>query len=151
MLLCIFGQTGFTQKITDGNNHFAIKLLNKLANDNSNSFFSPYSISTALFMTTGGAKGQTEKQMLDVLSQPLNTPEFHEQFGQHIVLVEKKEKIQLNIANSLWMQKGFKFQQAYIELLNKAYKAKLNECNFAVNPDQEAKKINGSRVKPNQK
>ena len=142
IFICFIYQVNFAQKITEGNNKFAIKLLNRLANANANSFFSPYSISTALFMTTGGAKSQTEQQMLKVLEQPMNTPEFHNQFGQHIALVEKKEKIQLNIANSLWMQKGFKFQQAYIDLLNNAYKAKLNECNFAVNPDMEAKKIN---------
>jgi serpin B len=142
IFICFIAQLSFGQNITEGNNKFALNLFQKLANGSDNTFYSPYSISTALFMTTGGAKSETEKQMLDVLCQTGNTAEYHKKFGEHIALVEKKEKIQLNIANSIWMQKGFKFQQPFIDLLNSAYKAKLNESNFASNPDGEAKKIN---------
>jgi serpin B len=130
------------QNITEGNNKFAINLLQKLASATDNTFYSPYSISTALFMTAGGAKNETQNQMLSVLCQKENTPEYHQKFGEQIALVEKKEKIQLNVANSIWMQKGFKFLPNYIDLLNKAYKTKMNECNFAANADNEAKKIN---------
>jgi serpin B len=141
-LLLIIAHFTIAQTITDSNNKFALNLFQQLANKTGNVFYSPYSISTALFMATGGAKSQTEKQMLDVLGQTENTLAYHQKFGEHIALVEKKENIKLNIANSIWMQKGFKFQEPYINLLNKAYKAKLNESNFAVNPDAEAKKIN---------
>lgn len=130
------------QSITEGNNQFAINLLHKLANSTGNTFYSPYSISTALFMTTAGAKGQTEKQMLDVLKHNLNTAAYHQLFADHSAKVEKKEKIQLSIANSIWMQKGFIFLPAFINMLEKVYKSKMNECNFAANPDAEAKKIN---------
>jgi serpin B len=136
-----FLQISKAQNITEGNNKFAMNLFHKLANNSSNVFFSPYSISTALFMTAGGAKSQTETQMLDVLCQTENTQAYHQKFGDHLSLVEKKEKIKLNIANSIWMQKGFIFRQDYIDLLSKAYTAKLNESNFKINPDQEAKKI----------
>jgi len=136
-----FAQLSKSQSITEGNNKFALNLLQLLANSKSNAFYSPYSISTALFMTTGGAKTQTEKQMLDVLCQTENTLSYHQKFGQQLTLVEKKENIKLNIANSIWMQKGFKFQPNYTDLLSKAYKAKLNESDFKTNPDGEAKKI----------
>jgi serpin B len=142
IFVCLFTNLIIGQSITEGNNKFAINFLQKVANSSTNAFFSPYSISTALFMTTGGAKAETGQQMLNVLYQPENTPEYHKKFGEHIALVEKKEKIQLNIANSIWMQKGTKFLQDYIDLLNNAYKAKINECNFKDNPDAEAKKIN---------
>lgn len=145
ILFMIFFLSGINitaQSITDGNNQFAINLLHKLANSTGNSFFSPYSISTALFMTTAGARGQTEKQMLDVLKHNNNTAEYHQSFADHLAKVEKKEKIQLNIANSIWMQKGFNFLPAYTSMLEKVYKSKMNECNFAANPDAEAKKIN---------
>jgi len=131
-----------SQSITEGNNQFALKLLPQLANSSSNAFYSPYSISTALLMATGGAKSETEKQMLNVLCQKDNTLAYHQKFGEQISQVEKKENIKLNVANSIWMQKGFKFQPDYVELLNKAYKAKLNECNFKTNGDGEAKRIN---------
>jgi serpin B len=138
---CLISQSLISQSITEGNNKFALSLLQQLVNDTQNAFYSPYSISTALFMTAGGAKTQTEKQMLDVLSQSENTLAYHQKFGEQITLVQKKENIKLSVANSIWMQKGFKFQQGYIDLLDKAYKAKLNECNFKTNADAEAKKI----------
>jgi len=122
--ICLFAKISFAQSITEGNNKFALNLLQKLANSEGNTFYSPYSISTALFMTTGGAKGETEKQMLSVLCQTENTAAYHKKFGEHIALVEKKEKIQLNIANSIWMQKGFEFKQPYIDILTNSYKSK---------------------------
>jgi serpin B len=131
----------YSQNITENNNKFALNLLQKVANTSENCFFSPYSISTALFMTSSGAKGETEKQMLDVLCQNGNTPDYHKKFGEHLNLVEKKDHIQLNIANSIWMQKGFKFQQPFIDILSNSYNSKLNECNFGGDPDAEAKKI----------
>jgi serpin B len=137
-LACI----GFSQNITESNNQFALNLFHTLANSSSNTFFSPYSISTALFMTTGGARNQTETQMLEVLCQSENTDAYHKKFGEHIARLEKKENIQLNIANSIWMQKGYKFYPSFIDLLNNAYQAKLYESNFSANPDGEAKKIN---------
>jgi serpin B len=142
IFVCLFTNLIIGQSITEGNNKFAINFLQKVAKSSENAFFSPYSISTALFMTAGGARNQTEKEMLDVLVQTGNSAEYHKQYGEHLALVEKKEKIQLNIANSIWMQKGFIFQKEYVDLLNNAYKAKLNECNFKANPDAEAKKIN---------
>jgi len=140
--ICLMAYLSSGQSINEDNNKFAIKLLQKIANTSDNSFYSPYSISTALFMTTAGAKNETEKQMLSVLSLESNTSDYHKKFGEHNALVEKKDKIQLNIANAIWMQKGFKFQKSFIDILSSAYKAKLNEGNFASNPDAEAKKIN---------
>jgi serine protease inhibitor len=54
-----------------GNTDFALTLYGKLKDDQNatapkgNLFFSPYSISTALAMTYGGARGETQKQMAD--------------------------------------------------------------------------------------
>jgi serpin B len=139
---CLLAYASQAQNITEANNKFALNLFQKLANTKSNVFFSPYSISTALFMTAGGARSETEKQMLGVLGHTENSASYHKKFGEHATLVEKKEKLQLSIANSIWMQKGFAFQPSYINLLQQAYKSKLIESNFAANPDAEAKKIN---------
>jgi len=132
----------FGQKVTDGNNHFALDLLQYIANDSANTFCSPYSLSTALFMTAAGAKSESEQEMLDVLCLSENTPSFHKQFAEQISLIEKKRNIKLNIANSIWMQKGFDIQKSYVDILAKAYKSKLYESDFATNADLEAKRIN---------
>jgi serpin B len=128
LIIVQFTLITFGQKITEGNNHFALDLLQFIANDSANTFCSPYSLSTALFMTAAGAKHETEKEMLQVLCLPENTTGCHKQFVGHMALVEKKKHIELNIANSIWMQKGFDFQKSYVDILAKTYKSKLYAC-----------------------
>ncbi len=52
----------------------------KLKKQEGNLFFSPYSISTALAMTYAGARGNTEKQMADVLHFELDRERLHPAF-----------------------------------------------------------------------
>ncbi|MCI5118423.1 MAG: serpin family protein, partial [Candidatus Electrothrix sp. LOE1_4_5] len=49
--------------LVQDNSAFAMELYQKLRASDGNIFFSPYSISTALAMTYGGARGNTEKEM----------------------------------------------------------------------------------------
>ena len=53
--------------LAQGNNAFAFSLYRALASERGNLFYSPYSISLALAMTYGGARGETESQMADTL------------------------------------------------------------------------------------
>src|SRR5262245_14489226 len=62
--------TGDMQTIADGNNRFAIDIYGKLREKEGNLFFSPYSIHTALTMTTTGARGSTRDEMVKVLHLP---------------------------------------------------------------------------------
>ena len=50
-----------------GVNGFACSLYGKLAKDNENLFFSPFSLGSALAMTAEGARGETARQMGEVL------------------------------------------------------------------------------------
>ena len=47
-----------------GNNQFAVDLFGKLRTEQGNLFFSPYSLSSALAMTSAGAKGDTLELVL---------------------------------------------------------------------------------------
>ncbi len=51
----------------EGNTAFAVQMYRELDAREANLFFSPYSISTALGMTYAGARGNTAKEMKDVL------------------------------------------------------------------------------------
>ncbi len=51
-------------KIVQDNNAFAIDLYHRLASENGNLFFSPYSISSVLAMTYSWARGRTEEEMV---------------------------------------------------------------------------------------
>ena len=68
--------------IVQGNNEFALDLYRRLASaGSSNLFFSPYSISSALAMTFAGARGETEREMANVLGYPMGQQNFHSKFA----------------------------------------------------------------------
>lgn len=61
-----------TSPIIAGNTAFALELYGKLREQPGNLFLSPYNISTALAMTYGGARGETEKQICTSTSRRTN-------------------------------------------------------------------------------
>lgn len=67
--------------LVDGNNAFALDLYQSLKNTDGNLFYSPYSISEALAMTYGGARGETEKQMAGTLQFQLPQSRLHPAFN----------------------------------------------------------------------
>ncbi|MFB0525627.1 MAG: serpin family protein, partial [Phycisphaerae bacterium] len=133
--------------IVEGNNKFAMALFAKLREGESNLFFSPYSISTALAMTYGGARGQTEAQMAEVLHFPIivspgkelsstivpDRPRFASAFGKIVKDLNargKKGGYELTVANALWGQKDYGFLEEYLELVKANYGGQLNEVDF---------------------
>jgi len=121
-------------KITvDGNNAFALDLYSQLKEKDGNLFFSPYSISTALAMTYAGARGNTEKEMADVLHFNLSQGPLHLSFSkltQNIDSIGDKEDCELNIANSLWFQEGYDFLDEYERVIADDYGANINQVDF---------------------
>jgi serpin B len=130
------------QTIIEGNNQFAFDLLKTLGDRNQNTFFSPYSISIALFMTAAGARGETEKQMLKVLHQSQNTLAYHKKFKETIDKITNKQSVELSVANSIWPSTRLKLTPNYLNLLNSAYKTQVTQCDYVKNADAEALKIN---------
>jgi hypothetical protein len=63
--------------LVEGNTAFALDLYQQLRQEEGNLFFSPYSISTALAMTYGGARGKTEAEMAHVLHFDLGQEKLH--------------------------------------------------------------------------
>lgn len=135
------------EKVVSGNSKFTLELYSKLVegDGNNNLFFSPYSISTALAMTYAGARVETEKQMAEVLRFGLPQERLHPAFGSlEKALNEqgKKGVFELTVANALWGQKGFRFLDSFIDLVNKNYDAGLNEVDFIKNTEGARQTIN---------
>ena len=63
--------------VVAGNTAFAVDLYKKLTTENGNTFFSPYSVSCAFGITWGGARGQTEKEIAQILHFPLTQEKQH--------------------------------------------------------------------------
>lgn len=112
------------KSIVEGNTAFALDLYSVLKKEKGNLFFSPYSISAALAMTYGGARGNTAKEMEKTLHFTLGAKKTHPAFTELDVKldqIQKKGKLQLHIANSLWPQKDYRFLPEYLSLMKEHY------------------------------
>jgi serpin B len=131
------------EEVSEAINRLAFDLL-PLVNDQ-NTFFSPYSISSALALAFAGARGQTEEEMMKVLyfsdSQSLFHPAFHK-VNQELEK-RKNEGIILNIANALWIDRNAELADDFLVLTNLYYGAGDNRLNFLEEPEQSRIKING--------
>ncbi len=97
-------------------------------------------------MTYGGAGTTTEEQMAQVLRFTLPQEELHPTFNGLDATLESysqgEDAFQLNIANAIWGQEGYEFQQTYLDLLAQNYGAGLRTLDFAVDGDGAAETIN---------
>lgn len=134
-----------TREVVAGNTGFAVDLFDKLRMREGNLFFSPYSISTALAMTCGGARGETEKQMAQTLHFNLPADELPPAFaalGAELNVVQQKGQVQLTTANSLWPQKGYAMLPAYLALCQKYYGTAITPVDYSGHTEAARKTIN---------
>ena len=138
-------QTNGLQSLVTGNTAFALDLYSRLKTGEGNLFFSPYSISTCLAMTYAGARGDTEKQMAQVLHFGTNQDQLPILFGglqKQLNEAQKKQEIQLNVANGLWAQIGHPFLPAFLKIARQQYEANLNQADFRASAESVRSEIN---------
>jgi serpin B len=131
--------------LVEGNNEFAFDLYGILKKEDGNIFFSPYSISSALGMTYGGARGNTALEMEKALNFTLGNKATHPAFAQlndRLEDIQKSGDVQLAVANSLWPQKDYTFLPEYISLTKKHYGAKITALDFKGDTEGSRKVIN---------
>jgi len=100
---------------------------------------SPYSIELALAMTRNGAVGDTRTQMdavlhagagdqldrsINALDQVLATRSGHRGSDS------RNGDVSVSVANSLWGQRGFEFEQAFLSTLAADYGAGMNLVDY---------------------
>ena len=133
------------EELVRGNNLFAFDLYRRVTEgNNDNLIYSPYSISLAFSMVYAGAAGETEAQMMEALnylSQDAQHPAFNT-LDQHLASLGDEsggetegEPFQLNIANAVWGQQGFPFNEPYLNTLAGQYGAGLRVVDFAQDPE----------------
>ncbi len=114
-----------------GNTAFALALFERIRSQEGNLVFSPFSISTALGMTYAGARGETAREMMQVLRFYLPEQQLHTAFGDLLSQFDATDKAyELTIANALWGQKGYGFLDSFLELVELHYGAALREVDF---------------------
>lgn len=131
------------QEVVNANNKFAFDLyleLNK--SENSNIFYSPYSIFAALAMTYEGAKGQTSDEMKSVFYFPGNDilrPNFAAIYND---INKRSEDYELKTGNALWVQQDFPFLEDYTGRVEKYYGGKAADVDFVKETEESRQTIN---------
>lgn len=115
-----------------------------------NLFFSPANICTTLTMLSLGARGETQSQIRHVLDG--GGGDFNEVLatsflkglarGQRDVRSGADDRIQLRMANSLWIDGSFAVKEGISEKLEREFGAKLATVNFRGNPREAYEAIN---------
>ncbi len=131
--------------LVQGNSSFTIDLYQKLRASEGNLFLSPYSISTALAMTYGGARGNTEKEMAKTLRFSLNQERLHPAFADlesRLNKVQEAGNVKLSVANSLWPQRDYEFLPKYLSLIKKNYGVSITPVDYKVATETARTMIN---------
>jgi serpin B len=132
--------------LASGNTSFALELYGALSASDGNLFFAPYSISTALAMTYGGARGVTEEEMAEVLEFPLRGDSLHQAFRELAAVIGGQtvddEGFQLHVVNSLWGQSGYEFLPDFLHLLSEDYGSEMVQLDFSEDPEACREVIN---------
>jgi serpin B len=113
--------------VVTANNDFGFRLLGKLDQDQAgkNTFFSPLSVSSALMMTWNGAAGQTDEEMAQTLGISSAVSSAIDQ-GYSVLLPYLRnpdDKVELSIANALWIRRDLHFAPAFQQACEKNFGA----------------------------
>jgi serine protease inhibitor len=122
------------------NNAFCFSLMAQKGGSAGNDVFSPFSIWSALAMTSAGAQDETLAQMQKVLHLP--GKDWHSIVSRWTANLKAAHGVQMKIANRLWGKKGLAFRPEFLKLAEKEYGAGLQTMNFTGNPDGSRKQIN---------
>ncbi|QTA87324.1 Serpin domain-containing protein [Desulfonema magnum] len=138
-------------ELTEGNSVFAFDLYQALRDRDGNLFYSPYSISMALAMAYAGSRNETGQQMKSTCHFTLSRERLHPAFNALDIELATRgrtaegqdgEGFRMNIANSLWAQKDYAFQQDFLDTLALNYDAEMRLLDFVRFPDESRIIIN---------
>lgn len=125
------------------NNKLGMDLLSEVeADGNGNTFISPMSLFMALSMIYNGADGGTKTEIAKVLqNEGMNVTELNKANASTLSkLHSNAKKVQLNVANSIWLNEKYHFQTDFSQNNKDYFNANLQEIDIA--DSQSSKMIN---------
>ena len=134
------------------NNQFAFDFYSQIRSKytNENIVISPFSINLSLAMVSGGASGQTQAEMYQVLHNQDLGDQIHPAWNNLSAEIESRANFpktqeagfDLKITNAIWGQAGYSFEKTYLDLLAKYYGAGLRLADFKNEPETARLQIN---------
>ncbi|MFO0572032.1 MAG: serpin family protein [Polyangiaceae bacterium] len=130
--------------LSKGANQLGFDIYGKLRSRSGNLALSPASLSTALAMTWGGARGETAKQMQTVLHYAGPQAEAVRGVGQLGRSLESPGRaVTLRTANRLFGEKSYTFEKAFVEQTRADFGAPLEPVDFKHAADSARTHVNG--------
>lgn len=130
---------------------FALDLYRSLSSEDENLFFSPYSIATALGMALAGADGPTAAEIAAALNAP-GVEEYHAARNALGLILEAADfavvgeneppPLVFRSANALYGQRGFPFNQPFLDELATNYGAGMRIVDYVGDPGAARETIN---------
>ena len=137
--------TGYTEEnvnhAVNANNRFAIELYKNLPTEG-NTFFSPYSITSAMVIAYEGAREDTATEIqtvFDYAEENKRRPAFANIYNQ---LNAPDKGYKLHTANALWLQQDYLFFEKYVTTIEKYYGGSAQNLDFAGETEQSRLTIN---------
>ena len=137
------------QAVVEANNKFNLDLYQALQKDDEftdqNLFYSPSSLSIALAMTSMGTRGDTAKQLSEALHwEAMSSHQLHEQQRHFLDALQESndEGNELLAANRLFLQKGFTFEQEFLEGTKRFYNAEMALTDYKKDSKGARKEVN---------
>lgn len=118
--------------LVNSGNNFAFDLFRSIlaeSAEDENIIISPLSVSVALSMTLNGASGQTREDMLATLGiSGLPDDEINQAYRDLAeALLEVDRRVNIQIANSVWIEEDFSPKKTFIDVLKEYYNADTGE------------------------
>ena len=129
--------------VAQGSAEFGLSLYKRLGETNGNIFLSPTSLSTAFGLAYAGARGETAREMAQVLRFPGPPERLHSQMGQMLGQMRLEQPgRKLSVANAIWVEQDFPLGEEFRQTLSRHYGAEPRRVNFVSKPDEAVARIN---------
>jgi len=126
--------TPLEKQVVSSSGEFGFKLFKSVNSSlkGKNVFISPLSVSMALGMALNGAAGSTYDSLQSALElSALAKEQINESYKSLIdLLTQIDTKVQFDIANSIWYDKQFNFEQKFIDVNKKYFNAEVQSLDF---------------------
>lgn len=115
-----------------GSSDFALRLTQQCYQSGKNLCFSPYSARIAFSMALNGARGETLRQMAQVLGYGSSSIEQVNQSTVNTIkqISDDLTQEEMLIANSLWLDQRYRLEPGYTRRVNSVYHAPVNTINM---------------------
>lgn len=130
----------------EGHNDFAFRLHASIAADaeNENVVHSPFSVTTVFGMVLAGADGSSRTELMDTLGVPVDEDAWHGAMGAltRDLAGDLKRAYTLHLANRLFGQIGYPFQEPFLQTCATDYGTPLEAWDFQADAEGGRERVN---------